>query len=220
MEAQMTHLMALARATGTSVLACVITAVVAGGAEQGTEAGRIVQALRLGAGMVAADVGAGEGKFTAVLARGVSPSGRVFATEVEQDKLDKLKARMTAEGIDNVSTVLGDQLQTGLPVGCCDRILLRLVYHHFADPRAMQRSLWAALRPGGQIAVIDVPPRKSWPRVAGAPDRGGHGIEASELLAEMRGAGFELVAHHEQWPAEPDSYCVVFRRPEWAPASS
>jgi protein-L-isoaspartate O-methyltransferase len=210
----MTDLGAFGRATRRGVLAGMAVAAVSGAAEQGTEAGRIVEALRLDAGMVAADVGAGEGTFTAALARAVFPSGRVFATEVDQGKLDEVKARMTAEGIDNVSTVLGDQLQTGLPAGCCDRILLRLVYHHFADPKAMRRSLWAALRPGGQIAVVDVPPRKSWPRVAGAPDRGGHGIEASELVAEMRDAGFELVAHHEEWPAEPDSYCVVFRRPE------
>ena len=216
----MTQLEARRRAIRRGVLAGMAMAAVAGAAEQGTEAGRIVEALRLGAGMVAADVGAGEGQFTAALARAVAPSGRVFATEVEQAKVDEVVARMATDGIDNVTTVLGDQLQTGLPAGCCDRILLRLVYHHFADPKAMRLSLWAALRPGGQIAVIDVPPKKSWPRVAGAPDRGGHGIEASELVADMRGAGFELVAHHEEWPAEPDSYCVVFRRPERAPQAS
>ncbi len=208
----MAHLGASAR-PARAVLAALALAVFAGAAEQGTEAGRIVDTLKLAAGMVAADVGAGEGKFTAVLARGVGPAGRVYATEVEQDKLDEVKTRMTADGIDNVATVLGDQLQTGLPAGCCDRILLRLVYHHFADPKAMRRSLWTALRPGGQIAVIDVPPKKGWPRVSGAPDRGGHGIEAADLLAEMRGDGFELVAQHADWPAEDDSYCIVFRRP-------
>jgi predicted methyltransferase len=177
------------------------------------EGRRIVETLRLAAGMTAADVGAGEGKFTGVLARGVGPSGRVFATEVDASKLDELKTRMAADGHDNVVTVLGDQKQTGLPAGCCDRILLRLVYHHFADPAAMQRSLWESLRPGGEIAVIDVPPKRDWPRIPGAVDRGGHGIEARDLLAEMRAAGFELVSRHEEWPAEADSYCLVFRRP-------
>ncbi|MFI4943096.1 MAG: class I SAM-dependent methyltransferase [Burkholderiales bacterium] len=181
--------------------------------EPGSEAARIVEVLRLAAGMVAADVGAGEGKFTSTLARGVGPEGRVYATEIAQDKLDELKQRMAADGIENVLTVLGDQQQTGLPRGCCDRVLLRLVYHHFAEPPAMQRSLWAALRPGGLIAVIDVPPKKGWPVVAGAPDRGGHGIEVAELVADMRRAGFEVVAQHDDWPAETDSYCVVFRRP-------
>jgi hypothetical protein len=60
-------------------------------------------------------------------------------------------------------------------------------------------------RPSGEIAAIDVPPKKSWPRVSGAVDRGGHGIEPTELQAEMRGAGFEVVAHHEEWPAEDDA---------------
>ena len=184
-----------------------------GAADDGGEGPRIVEALQLDTGMTAADVGAGEGKFTGVLARGVGPSGRVYATEVTEEKLDEVRSRMAAEGIDNVSTVLGDQEQTGLPAACCDRILLRLVYHHFADPPAMRRSLWTALRPGGRIAVIDVPPKKGWPRVREAPDRGGHGIEAKDLLAEMRAEGYELVAHHEQWPAEDESYCIVFRRP-------
>jgi predicted methyltransferase len=201
----------LAHLARPAALAAVAVAAVA--AEPGPEAQRIVAALRLAPGMVAADVGAGEGKFTGVLARSVGPSGRVYATEVEESKVVELKERMTADGIENVSTVLGDQQQTGLPAGCCDRILLRLVYHHFADPKAMQRSLWAALRPGGQIAVIDVPPKKSWPRVNHAPERGGHGIEPNELLAEMRAAGFEVAAHHEEWPAEDDSYCIVFLRP-------
>jgi predicted methyltransferase len=186
-------------------------------AESGGEAERIREVLGLEAGMVAADVGAGEGRYTGVLASGVGEAGRVYATEVEQAKLDQVKARMAADGHSNVATVLGDQQQTGLPVGCCDRILLRLVYHHFGDPAAMQRSLWAALRPGGRIAVIDVPPKQSWPRVPGAVDRGGHGIEPRDLLAEMQGAGFELVARYEDWPAETDSYCVVFRRPPGGP---
>ena len=127
--------------------------------------------------------------------------------------LDEIKDRMAADGLDNVVTVLGDQQRTGLAPGCCDRVLLRLVYHHFAEPQTMRRGLWEALRPGGLIAVIDVPPKKSWPVVSGAPDRGGHGIEAKELLADMRGSGFELVTQHDDWPAESESYCVVFRRP-------
>ena len=163
--------------------------------------------------MVAADVGAGEGKFTAALARGVGPSGRVYATEVAQDKLDEVQARMTADGIDNVATVLGDQQQTGCRRAAATASCCASSTTTSPTRRRCERSLWAALRPGGQIAVIDVPPKKSWPRVNGAPERGGHGIEPADLLAEMRGDGFELVKHHEDWPAEDDSYCIVFRRP-------
>jgi tRNA A58 N-methylase Trm61 len=197
-------------------VACLSAALATGlaaSSEDALEGRRIVEVLRLAPGMAAADVGAGAGKFTTILARGVGASGRVYATEIAQDKLDEVEQNVKAEGIANVLTVLGDQQRTGLPRECCDRVLLRLVYHHFAEPQAMQRSLWDALRPGGLIAVVDVPPKKSWPAVAGAPDRGGHGIEAKELVADMSRAGFEVVAQHDDWPAETDSYCVVFRRP-------
>jgi predicted methyltransferase len=177
------------------------------------EASRILEALALGGGMSAADVGAGDGDFTVVLAQHVGATGRVFATEVDPAELEKVKARASSQGLANVTTVLADQQQTGLPEGCCDAVLLRLVYHHFTDPPAMRRGLWRALRPGGRIAVIDVPPQSGWSRLAGVPERGGHGIRADELAAEMRAEGFELLARHEAWPAEADSYCIVFRRP-------
>jgi SAM-dependent methyltransferase len=104
------------------------------------ESRQILSALALGAGMSVADVGAGEGRFTLDLARMVGSSGRVFATEVDQADLDKIAAKVSAERLANVELVLGDQQQTGLPQGCCDAILLRLVYHHFTEPSAMRRS--------------------------------------------------------------------------------
>ena len=82
--------------------------------EKTSEGARILEVLKLAPGLVAADVGAGEGKFTSVLARGVGAAGRVYATEVEEKKLDEIKDRMAADGLDNVVTVLGDQQRTKL----------------------------------------------------------------------------------------------------------
>ena len=177
------------------------------------EAEKIVGELGLRPGMSAADVGAGEGRFTTALAKQVGAAGRIYATEVESDKLEQIREKAKAGGFANVQTVLGDQAQTGLPDGCCDAILLRMVYHHFTDPLAMRRSLWSALKPGGRVLVVEVPPHAGWRKLAGVPERGGHGIPASELIADMRSQGFTVVAQHDDWPGEDDSYCVVFQRP-------
>jgi precorrin-6B methylase 2 len=177
------------------------------------EAEKIVAALGLRPGMSAADVGAGDGRFTATLARQVGASGRIYATEVESDKLEQIQKRARDDGFANVRTVLGDQNGTGLPDACCDAILLRMVYHHFTDPQAMRRSLWSSLRPGGRVLVVEVPPHASWRKLDGVPERGGHGIPARELIDDMRSAGFAVLAQHEEWPGEDDSYCVVFQRP-------
>ena len=148
-----------------------------------------------------ADVGAGKGRFTVDLARSVGEGGRVFATEVDAADIETIKETVAAERLENVTVVLGDQQQTGLPQACCDAILLRLVYHHFTDPAAMRRSLWRALQPGGRIAVIDVPPQPGWRKLEGVPERGGHGIAIEELVADMRAQGFEVAARHDTWPA-------------------
>ena len=177
------------------------------------ERDRIVASLALTPGMTAADVGAGDGRFSVVLARSVGPGGRVYATEVDRSEIDKITTLASEEGLRNLQTVVGGQTDTGLPAGCCDAILLRLVYHHFTDTAAMRRSLWNSLKAGGRIAVIDVPPQKGWRHLEGVPDRGGHGIEIAELIAEMTRSGFEVVARDEDWPAEGDAYLVVFRRP-------
>jgi ubiquinone/menaquinone biosynthesis C-methylase UbiE len=183
-----------------------------------SETGRIVEALALREGMRVADVGAGDGEWTERLAEEVGESGHVFATEVDEDDLEKVERRTS--DLDNVTTVLGTSRDTGLPEGCCEAILLRLVYHHFTEPLPMRASLWRALRPQARLVVIDTLPQVSWPRLDGVPDRGGHGILEEDLVREMTSDGFEVVARHEQWNGNSDRFCVVFRRADGGLGSS
>jgi predicted methyltransferase len=176
------------------------------------EADHIAEVLALQPGMWVADVGAGNGEWTQDLAQRVGRDGRVYATEVDEDDVEEIREVADSAGLTNVTTLLGQTDDSGLPEDCCDAILLRLVYHHFTDPPEMRRSLFRALRPGGLIAVIDIEPQSHWPELAGVPDRGGHGIPAQTLIEEMAAEGFELVERHEPWEGENDRYCVVFRR--------
>ena len=162
--------------------------------------------------MTVADVGAGDGDFAVELARLVGEEGRVIATEVEEDKVVELSELADDEGLDNLTAVLGSQEDTGLDPGCCDAVLLRLVYHHFQEPAPMRADLRAALKPAGLIAVIDIQPQKGWRSLAGVPDRGGHGIPPEQLEEEMTGDGFELVARFDDWNGDDERFCRVFLR--------
>ncbi|MDX1502295.1 MAG: methyltransferase domain-containing protein [Thermoanaerobaculia bacterium] len=177
------------------------------------EAERIVELLALAPGAEVADVGAGDGRWAVEIARRVGPEGRVFATEIEAEMLEKIEKRARNDMLANVTAVLGDQESTGLPDGCCDAALLRLVYHHFEDPEVMRASLWRALRPGGRLAIIDIVPQESWRELPGVPDRGGHGVTPDEVVADLESSGFELLSRRSEWNGDPDRYALLFVRP-------
>lgn len=176
------------------------------------ELDRIVEILHLEPGSTIADVGAGDGDFAVKLAEYVGDEGHVWATEVEQEDVEAIEKRVDEASRDNVTVVLGDQSETGLPESCCDAILLRLVYHHFTDPAQMRASLRQALRADGLIAIIDITPQSAWRDLQDVPDRGGHGIPYGDLIREMTAQGFEVVLHEDAWNGDDDRYCVVFRR--------
>jgi tRNA A58 N-methylase Trm61 len=177
-----------------------------------SEERRTIAALGLRPGMRVADVGAGSGEWAERISREVGKTGRVFATEVDRAELQKIETRIKGAGLQNVTAVLGTQEDTGLPAGCCDAILLRMVYHHFTEPARMRASLRAALRPGAPLVIIDTEPQTTWRHLEGVPDRGGHGIKEEVLVREMTGDGFEVVSRHDDWAGNGDRYCVVFRR--------
>ena len=180
------------------------------------EVPRLVEALELRAGMTIADVGAGFGAWTMQLARWVGPNGRVYATDVAAAPLASLRDTVVREHLGNVTVVEGAVDRTNLPALCCDAILIRDVYHHLAQPADIVRSLAAALKPGGRLAVIDFPPRPNSEVPAGVPvDRGGHGVPPEVVQREF-GVALTHVRTIPMW--SPDSqpaslYLALFRKP-------
>ena len=188
---------------GFSGLACAVV--------DAQEASRLRDVLALEPGDVVADIGAGDGKWSAVLAQHVGPTGQVWATEVDSKDVQKIERRVAADGIDNVKVVKSTQVDAGLPVRCCDAILLRRVYHHFTKPEVMRREMLAALRPGGLILIVDFEADRGWSRPAGIPeDRAGHGLRQEKILEEMRSSGFRLVRELD-WSR--GDYALLFRAP-------
>lgn len=173
----------------------------------------IAELLRVEPGQVLADVGAGEGDFATRLAGKVGETGLVIATEVDPELVEAIERAARDEELPQLLAVLGDQDEIGLDAGCCDAILLRLVYHHFQKPEAMRADLRRALKPGGVLAVIDIKPQENWRVLPGVPDRGGHGIGTGDLIQEMLAADFLLVEERSDWNGDEDRYALVFRRP-------
>lgn len=175
---------------------------------EGGEMVRIREVLALESGKVVADVGAGKGELTFALARAVATKGHVFSTEIDPDRLKRLRETVVAAKLVNVTVLEAQASDTGLPANCCDAIVLRRVYHHLTDPSDVNAGLLRALRPGGVLVVIDFPPPFFL-------SRGSFGVPAENVMAEVKASGFELVRLIDDWPGRGPlgAYCALFRKP-------
>lgn len=177
---------------------------------------KLVEALALKPDTIVADVGAGGGAMTVVLARWLV-SGRVFATDLSPRNLDEIRDYVKREQLANVTLVEGAVAATNLPASCCDAILMRNVYHHLTEPETFITSVIASLKPGGQLAIVDFPARRGSALPKGVrANREGNGIPSSLVEQEVRAVGLTHVRTIQNWPTGDKKavpYLTLFRKP-------
>jgi SAM-dependent methyltransferase len=175
------------------------------------EAERLWRLVGITEGQTVAEIGAGGGRFAVALAKRVGPTGRVFATELTGATYRTLAERTRSIG--NITVVEAERMRTRLPDSCCDVVLMRNVYHHVADPAAFLKEVSRAVRPGGQLVIIDFEPGALWfhggrPGDASAR-RPGHGVGQKAAVAELAAAGFRLEHGDPRW--SPPMWISIFR---------
>ncbi len=175
------------------------------------ESARLAGVLDLRAGMTVAEIGAGAGEFTVAIAKRLGPSGAMFSTELDKYKLEDIKRATDAAGLRNVKVIEAAEASTNLPPSCCDAIFMRRVYHHLTHPAQIDVSLFASLRPGGLLAVMDFEPRGGGVPPGVPANRGGHGVHAQTVVEEVTAAGFTHLRTISDWPG--GMYLELFRKP-------
>ena len=120
--------------------------------------------------------------------------------------LSRIMDRAKETGRKNIQTVLGSGQSTRLPAASVDKVFICDTYHHFEYPKSMLASIHQALKPGGEIILID------FKREEGTSSewilshvRAGQEVFSAEILA----AGFEEVT---ALPILKDNYVVRFRK--------
>lgn len=176
----------------------------------------LVDVLQLKSGMTVADVGAGFGAHSVVLAKWIG-DGRVFATDIGQRQLTVIREYVAKEDVKNVTVLEGGTAATNLPPDCCNAIFMRDVYHHITAADEFNKSLFTSVKPGGRLAILDFVPQPGSKLPAGVPEnRGGHGIPTAVVEAELKAAGFRHLQTVDRWPQgnqRQDLFLVLVEKP-------
>jgi predicted methyltransferase len=148
---------------------------------------KALDALDLKPGMVVADIGAGSGYYSSRIAKRVGPTGRVYATDIQPGMIEILERRIKAEGLTNVTTILGGMDDPKLPPRSIDLAIMVDVYHELQQPQLFLQRLKETFKPGGRLVLLEF--RKEDPKV---PILEVHKMSVAEVRAEMEAEGFVL----------------------------
>ncbi len=151
--------------------------------------------LGVKAGDKVADLMASRGYYTVILSQLVGEKGAVYSANptVRDETRERFKNPLYA----NIKLLEGSMGTVALPAdGSLDFVLINLDYHEVdqADRPAMNKRVFAALKPGGVYGVVDHT----------AQDRSGdqvrktlHRIEKALVVKEVTGVGFILAKEGE-----------------------
>ncbi len=174
----------------------------------------IIQAIKLKPGMVVADVGAGTGLFTRLFSPEVGVNGQVIAVDIAENFVKHVEQSAHEAGLKNVVGVVCKPDSVNLPPDSIDVAFICDTYHHFEYPAKTMKSIYHALKDGGQVILVD------FHRIEGVSREWtmGHVRAGQEVFAkEILDVGFRQV--EEKADLLDESYFVRFEKVDLAGTS-
>ncbi len=166
-------------------------------AEENTS--RLIKNMDLESEDIVADIGAGSGYHVLKMAPKVK---QVYAVDIQDEMLNAIQVKLDNEHLTNVQLIHSIEESTKLPVNSVDKVLMVDVYHEFKFPLEMLASIKKALKPGGEVYLIEY--RGEDPKV---PIKEVHKMTEQQAKKEMRLAGFKLKKNIDNLPWQ---HCMIF----------
>ncbi|MDR3687797.1 MAG: methyltransferase domain-containing protein [Fimbriimonas sp.] len=164
----------------------------------------LVKSLKLQPGMTVADIGAGSGYLSFMMAKYVGSNGKVYAEDIQPEMLDIVKQKAKEAGVKTVIPWLGTTIDPKLPAKSVDLMIMVDVYHEFDKPYEMISNMVPALKKGGRLVFVEY--RKEDPSV---PIKEVHKMSVAQVRKEM--AIFPL-DYRETSEVLPRQHIIVFVR--------
>lgn len=169
----------------------------------------LFDAMEIEKGSWVADVGSGDGDYTILMAPVVGESGRIFAVDLDEDKLDDLRRRVKDRGVTNVSPIYSVPGNPMLPRNSLDALLIRNAYHEFRNYMEMLQHLKASLKPGGRLVMAE-PMEEEVIGKGREQQAEEHTIAIKFAREDLKKAGFKITKEVEQFTSNTHrSYWMI-----------
>ena len=162
---------------------------------------KLIQNMGIKSNDTIADIGAGSGYHVFRIAP-IANKGMVYAVDIQTEMLMAIENIKETSKIKNIKTILSSEQSVYLAENSVDKILMVDVYHEFSFPIEMITSIKSALKPKGELFLIEY--RAEDPNV---PIKRIHKMSEKQAVKEMEAAGFKLKRNINNLPWQ---HCMVF----------
>jgi SAM-dependent methyltransferase len=161
----------------------------------------LIKNMKIKSNEVIADIGAGSGYHAFRIASLVT-NGLVYAVDIQPEMLMAIEKTKEFRKVENIKTILGTEKTVELPKNSVDKILMVDVYHEFSFPVEMINSIKNALKPNGELFLIEY--RAEDLKV---PIKRIHKMTEEQAVKEMKAAGLVLKENIDNLPWQ---HCMIF----------
>ena len=124
----------------------------------------VAERMRLKPGMLIIEIGPGKGSYTKALAKNILPDGKVYALDIQESIINRLKKRIEKEGITNIILKIDDAYNLSFEDESVDRVLMIACLPEIPDPIRVLKELKRVLKPDGLISLSEMLPDPDYPR--------------------------------------------------------
>lgn len=172
-----------------------------------SEPSQIIDMLELRDGMQVADLGSGSGFYSLAASKAVSPSGAVFAIDIQKELLDRLKDEASRHNAHNITTIWGNAEEregTRLREDSIDVVVLANTLFQIPNKEGALQEMSRILKSKGRVLLVE------W-----TGSFGGLGPQADQVITQeaaqqlFESHGYTLIS---STPAGDNHYALIFEK--------
>ena len=146
----------------------------------------VADQMHLNPGMIVVELGPGKGSYTKVVAARVLPDGKVYAIDIQEAVIERLKKRVVEEGIQNIIPQIDNAHALSFSESSVDRVFALSCLPEIPEPVRVLREAYRILKPDGLVSLAELAPDPDYPLRR----------TVKRWAAE---AGFELHSEYGNW---------------------
>ena len=124
----------------------------------------VADRIQLCPGLVVVEIGPGKGSYTIAVAKRLLPDGKVYAVDIQESVIDRLKGRVKREKITNIYPKIDDAHNFSFGNESVDRVFAIAALPEIPEPVKVLRECNRILKRNGLLSLCEIVIDPDYPR--------------------------------------------------------